>query len=554
MYSIGLDYGTLSCRALLVNIETGEEVATSVYEYEDGVISEKLPSSGEKLAFDWALQNPDDYITGFVKTIKDVLDISKINPKEVVGLGLDFTACTMLPIDRDGFALCQKPEYRNTPHAWVKLWKHHAAQDEANKINDMAVKMNEPWLKKYGGKISSEWMFSKIFQILNEDEKIYNAAYKFIEAGDWVVLKITGEEKRNACAAGYKAMWDKREGYPKKEFFKALDPRLENVVKEKLSEEVYGIGTRAGYLNEEFAALTGLTTNVAVGVANIDAHVAVPATTVTKDGSLVAIMGTSNCYMLLGKEPKMIEGICGYVEDGILPGYIGFEAGQSCVGDHFAWFVDNCVPKSYTQEAKERNITVHELLTEKASKLKVGESGLLALDWWNGNRSILVDVDLTGMILGMTLNTKPEEIYRALIEATAYGANVIVKNFEENGVAINDIVCCGGLAEKNPFLMQIYADVTGKELKVAKSSQTCALGSAMWGAVAAGKSAGGYDTIDEAGKKMAGLKDITYKPIKENAAVYAKLYAEYKKLHDYFGRGENDVMKRLKIIKNSIRE
>ncbi|MBQ0105952.1 MAG: ribulokinase, partial [Armatimonadetes bacterium] len=512
MYTIGLDYGTLSCRALLVNTETGEEVATSVYEYTDGVISEKLPVTDIKLGNDWALQNPDNYIEGFVKTVRDVLEISGIDPKDVAGMGIDFTACTMMPVDRENNVLCQLAEYKDNPHAWVKLWKHHAAQDEATYINEVAEKMGESWLAKYGGKVSSEWMFAKILQIFNEDRNIYDKADRFMEAGDWVVLQITGEEKRNACAAGYKSMWDKREGYPSKEFFKALNPEFENVIEEKMSGPVCSIGDCAGHLNEKFARLTGLSENVAVGVANVDAHVAVPAMTVTREGTLAAIMGTSSCLMLLGNEAKMIPGICGYVEDGILPGYIGFEAGQSCVGDHFDWFVKNCVPQSYYDEAKEKGISIHKLLREKSINMKPGESGLLALDWWNGNRSVLVDVDLTGMILGMNLNTKPEEIYRALIEATAYGFNVIIKNFEEYGVKIKDIVCCGGLADKDPMLMQIYADVTGKELKVAKSSQTCALGSAMWGAVAAGKSGGGYDTIEEACEKMAGLKDTVYRP------------------------------------------
>jgi len=549
-YSIGLDYGTLSCRALLVEVETGKEVATAVYEYKDSVIDEYLPSNGQKLPFDWALQNPDNYLEGLELTIKEVIKNSGINSSDVIGLGIDFTACTMLPMNKDGQCLCQTKDWKNNPHAWVKLWKHHAAQSEANKINETAEKLGEKWLQKYGGKVSSEWMFAKIWQIYDEAKDVYDATYRFIEATDWIVLQVTGNEARNACTAGYKAMWDKREGYPSKAFFKALDPGLENVVDEKLSRDIYPIGAKAGNLTEKWAKITGLSTNVAVAVGNVDAHVAVAATTVTKEGTLVAIMGTSTCHMILGKEPKLVKGICGYVEDGILPGFIGFEAGQSCVGDHFAWFARTCVPESYYEEAKEKGVSIHMLLTQKADKLKVGESGLLALDWWNGNRSVLVDVDLTGMLLGMTLNTKPEEIYRALIEATAFGTNIIINAFEENDVKVNDIVACGGLAEKNPMLMQIYADVTNREWKIADSAQTCALGSAMWGAVVAGKANGGYDTIEEAANKMARVKDITYKPISENVAVYKKLFAEYKKLHDYFGRGENDVMKRLKEIKS----
>lgn len=548
-YSIGIDFGTLSARALLVEAETGREVATSVYEYSNGVIDEQLPSSREKLPPDWALQDPRDYINALETTIPVVLKDSGVSPEDVIGLGIDFTACTMLPIDANGDPLCFDPKWAKHPHAWVKLWKHHAAQPEANKINETANKLGYDFLKRYGGKTSSEWFFSKALQILVEAPDVYAASDKLIEATDWVNLQLTGVETRNACTAGYKAMWEKAGGFPSNEFFKALAPGFENVVDEKMSRNIMSMGGKAGELTESMAKRMGLVPGTAVAVANVDAHVAVPAATVTKEGIMVAIMGTSTCHMVLGREPKTVEGMCGYVEDGILPGFFGFEAGQSCVGDHFAWFTENCIPASYEKEAKKRGISIHTLLTEKATQLKPGQSGLLALDWWNGNRSVLVDVDLTGMVLGMTLNTKPEEIYRALIEATAYGANIIIDAFDSNGVAVNEIVACGGLAEKNAMLMQIYADVTNREWKVAASAQTCALGSAMWGAVAAGKAHGGYDDITDAAANMAHVKDKTFKPNPEAHKVYTKLFVEYKKLHDYFGRGDNNVMKTLKRIK-----
>lgn len=548
-YTLGIDFGTLSARALLVEVETGKEVASSVYEYANGVIDEYLPSSGEKLPPDWALQDPRDYLTGLETTVPAVLKESGVAPADVIGIGIDFTACTMLPIDASGDPLCFDPKWERNPHAWVKLWKHHAAQPEANRINETAEKMGEKFLQRYGGKISSEWFFSKALQILDEAPEVYEAADRLIEAADWTVLRLTGIETRNACTAGYKAMWEKATGFPPNEYFRALDPRFENVVDGKMSRDISPIGARAGELTEEMAAKMGLRAGIAVAVANVDAHVAVPAATVTREGIMVMIMGTSTCHMVLGREPRIVEGMCGYVEDGILPGFFGFEAGQSCVGDHFAWFTDNCVPASYKKEAKDRGMSVHDLLSEKAARLKPGQSGLLALDWWNGNRSVLVDADLTGMMLGMTLNTKPEEIYRALIEATAYGTNIIIESFQSNGVAVDEIVACGGLPERNEMLMQIYADVTNREFKVAASPQTVALGSAMWGAVAAGKAAGGYDGINEAAEKMARVKDRTYEPNPEAHAVYAKLFDEYRTLHDYFGRGANDVMKRLKAIK-----
>ncbi len=552
-YSIGVDFGTESGRAVLVDVADGREVATSIYSYLNGVIDYKLPDSDVRLEPDWALQDPEDYLRTFQMTIPAILQKSGVNPADVIGLGVDFTACTMLPVKVDGTPLCVLPEFRKQPHAWVKLWKHHAAQPEADKINLTARQMKLGWLDRYGGKISSEWFFSKVLQILDEAPEIYAAADRMLEATDWVIWQLTGVETRNSCTAGYKALWSKREGFPDKSYFKALDPRLENVVDEKMTRIIQPIGDRAGGLTEQAAQWTGLKPGTAIAIANVDAHVAVPAVAVTKPGSMAMIMGTSICHMVLGDEEHIVPGMCGYVEDGIIPGFFGYEAGQSCVGDHFAWFVENCVPAVYVREAKERGIDIHQLLEEKAAKLKPGESGLLALDWWNGNRSVLVDVDLTGLLLGATLATKAEEIYRTLIEATAYGTRVIVDTFQDNGVPIHELVACGGLPEKNKLLMQIYADVTGREIKVSASKQTPALGSAMFGVVAAGKSVGGYDSIYAAAQKMAHLKDETFKPIPENQKVYEKLFAEYLRLHDYFGRGENNVMKTLKHIKAEVK-
>ncbi len=550
-YAIGVDFGTESGRALLVDVADGHEVATSVYVYSHGVIDERLPLPGKEVILepDWALQDPEDYIRTFQNAIPDVLKQSGVDPADVIGVGIDFTACTMLPVRADGTALCMLPEFRDKPHAWVKLWKHHAAQPEANRINETARARGETWLDRYGGKISSEWFFSKVLQILDEAPQIYAAADRMIEAADWVVWQLTGVETRNACTAGYKAMWSKREGFPKGEYFAALDPRLADVVDTKMTREILPVGRRAGGLTEQAAAWTGLLPGTAVAIANVDAHVAVPAATVTGPGRMVMIMGTSICHMVLGTEEHLVPGICGYVQDGIMPGFFGYEAGQSCVGDHFAWFVENCVPAAYEKEAARQQKDVYGLLEEKAARLRPGESGLIALDWWNGNRSVLVDVDLTGMLLGATLATKPEEIYRALIEATAYGTRAIVEAFEANGVPIHELVACGGLPEKSPLLMQIYADVTGRPFKVSASKQTPALGSAMFGAVAAGKAAGGYDSIFDAAQSMAHLKADSYSPIPENQRVYDSLFAEYVRLHDYFGRGENDVMKRLKRIR-----
>jgi len=552
-YAIGVDFGTESGRALLVDVSDGREIATYVHPYTDGVIDDTLPTSGAKLPPDFALQNPMDYIEVFKTAIPAVLRESGVDPADVIGIGIDFTACTMLPTLADGTPLCTLEQWKDNPHAWVKLWKHHAAQPEADKINAIAEQMGEAWLSRYGGKISSEWFFAKALQILDEAPEVYEAADRLLEAADWVVWQLTGQEKRNSCTAGYKAIWSKREGYPDASFFAALDPRFADVVDAKMSRDIYPIGDKAGELTEQTAEWTGLLPGTAVAVANVDAHVSVPAATVTEPGRMVMIMGTSTCHMVLGKEEKIVPGMCGVVEDGIIPGLFGFEAGQSCVGDHFAWFVENCVPAAYKREAKDQGLSLHKLLEEKASCLKVGESGLLALDWWNGNRSTLVDVDLTGLLIGATLATKPEEIYRALIEATAYGTRVIIEAFEDNGVAVNEIVATGGLPGRNQLLMQIYADVTGREFKVADTDQAGALGSAMFGAVAAGKARGGYDDIVEAAQHMARLKDTVYTPISENQTAYDALYADYVTLYDYFGRGANKVMKRLKKIRAEAR-
>jgi L-ribulokinase len=440
--------------------------------------------------------------------------------------------------------------FRREPHAWVKLWKHHAAQPEADRINQTASDRGEAWLDRYGGKISSEWFFSKALQILDEAPGIYEAADRLIEAADWVVWRLTGQETRNSCTAGYKAIWSKQEGFPGADYFAALDLRLADIVDQKMSRTVSPVGERAGGLTEEAAGWTGLPAGTAVAVANVDAHVSVPAATVTGPGRMVMVMGTSICHLVLGERPAVVEGMCGVVEDGILPGLYGYEAGQSAVGDIFAWFVDNLVPPEYHEQAERDGIDVHAVLEREADRLRPGQSGLVALDWWNGNRSVLVDVDLSGLLLGATLATKAPEIYRALIEATAFGTRLIIESFEASGVPVGDIVACGGLPERNRLLMQIYADVTGREISVASSPQAPALGSAMWAAVAAGSAAGGYDRIADAAAAMAHLREERYLPDAARAAVYDELYAEYRTLHDHFGRGANDAMKRLRAIRD----
>jgi L-ribulokinase len=550
-YAIGVDFGTESGRAVLVDVADGRQLATSVTPYRSGVIDERLPSPNQDVVLppDWALQDADDYLDVLKTAVPTVIREAAVDPADIIGIGVDVTACTMLPATADGTALSMLPAYRADPHAWVKLWKHHAAQPEADRINEVARATGQDWLDRYGGKISSEWFFAKALQILDEAPEIYAAADRLLEATDWIVWQLTGVETRNACTAGYKAMWSKRDGFPDAAYFGALDPRFADIVDTKMRRDLRQVGERAGGLSPEAAAWTGLLPGTAVAVANVDAHVAVPAATVTEPGTMVMIMGTSTCHMVLAPDERSVPGMCGRVEDGIIPGLIGYEAGQSCVGDHFGWFVDQCLPGAYHDEARARGIDIHELLQEKAGRQVAGESGLLALDWWNGNRSILVDAAVGGLLVGATLSTTPVEIYRALIEATAYGTRVIIETLEANGVPVRDIVACGGLAEKSPLVLQIYADVTGRPFRVSASDQTPALGSAMFGAVAAGAAAGGYATIEDAARAMARLKDVVYAPSAADRAAYDVLYREYVRLHDYFGRGENDVMKVLRGLR-----
>ena len=544
-YVIGVDFGTLSVRALVADVKDGSELASADYVYPHAVMSENLPN-GRKLPPDWALQHPQDYLEGLTEAVHLAVKDSGISPDDVIGIGVDFTTNTYLPVDDRYEPLCLKPEWQDNPHAWVKLWKHHGTQSYAEQMEEKAIERGESFLKRYGGKVSPAWMFPRLLETLKEAPDLYAATAEFIEAGDWIVCQLTGQEKRSLGMAGYKAFWSKKNGYPSEDFLKSIDPNFEHVIDEKLSRDIYPLGAKAGVLNERGAAMTGLPQGIAVAVANMDAHVSLPAVGLTEPGNLLIILGTSACHIMLGAEEKKVPGVGGIVEDGVIPGTYGYESGQNCVGDCLKWFVENCVPAVYAEAARKAGMDENQYLTYLADKLKPGQSGLLALDWWNGNRSILCDYDLTGLILGLTIASKPEEIYRALIEATAYGTRRIVDSFEENGLPVEHVFACGGISKKNAMFMQIYADVLNRDIRIARSSQTPALGSAIFGAVAAGSQAGGYDSVEKAAHAMGGTSSTVYHPIEENVRIYKELYEEYLILHDYFGRGENNVMKRLR--------
>lgn len=559
-YTIGLDYGTNSVRCVIVDIADGSEVGTAVYEYPTGQAGIILDKADHNLA----RQNPADYIKGIEVTIKKAIGqakkiIKKFDAGQIIGIGVDTTGSTPLPVDKDGTPLAISAEFKKNKNSQAWLWKDHTGYAEAAEITEFAKKEHPEYLAKCGQTYSSEWFFSKILHCLRTDAKVFEAAYSWVECCDYIPAVLTGTQrpevmKRSRCAAGHKAMFnDNWGGLPAKEFLAKLDPKL-GELRGRLYDKTYTVETEAGKLTEQWAKKLGLKAGIPVAVGAFDAHLGAVGSGIAP-GKLVKIIGTSTCDMLVsesGKHLADIPGICGIVDGSILPGYFGLEAGQSAVGDIFNWFVNYIQPGGKAAGS-------HEALTKKAAKLKPGQSGLLALDWNNGNRTILVDQRLTGLLLGQTLHTKPEEIYRALIEATAFGALTIINRFEEYGVKVDEVINCGGIAEKNALLMQIYADVTGREMKVSRSAQSCALGAAIAAAVVAGPpkgetspKAGGHKSFAEAQAAMCGIKKTTYKPKAENNAIYKKIYALYKQLHDGFGTGVTaNVMKDLLNIKDT---
>jgi L-ribulokinase len=540
---VGVDYGTLSGRALVVRVRDGAELGTAVHEYAHGVMDDELAATGEKLPPDWALQDPADYVDVLRHAVPAALRSAGVSPAQVIGIGTDFTACTVLPATRDGTPLCQLPGLAGTPHAYPKLWKHHAAQPQADQINALAHERGEPWIGRYGGKISSEWQFAKGLQLLAEDPETYARADRWIEAADWIIWQLTGTETRNACTAGYKGIYQDGH-YPDREFLGALDPRFAGFAADKLDHPIMPLGARAGSLTGAAAQWTGLPAGIAVAVGNVDAHVTPPAAAAAGPGQMVAIMGTSTCHVMNASRLSEVPGMCGVVDGGIVAGLFGYEAGQSGVGDIFGWYVHNGVPPEYAERAARRHISVHELLSDEAMAQPAGAHGLIALDWMNGNRSVLVDHHLSGMIAGLTLATRPPDIYRALVEATAFGTRVIIDSFTAAGLPVTELVIAGGLM-RNEAVMQIYADVTRRPLSLIGSEQGPALGSAMHAAVAAGA----YPDVPAAAAAMGRKTDRAYLPDADSAAVYDDLYAEYRTLHDYFGRGGNEVLHRLHAIR-----
>jgi L-ribulokinase len=540
---IGVDYGTLSGRAVVVAVADGAELGSAVHDYAHGVIERELPASGARLPAQWALQDPDDYIDVLREAVPAAVAAAGIAPEQVIGIATDFTASTPLPVLADGTPLCKLDELRERPHAYPKLWKHHAAGGQADRINAVARERGEPWLARYGGLISSEWEFAKALQVLEEDPEIYERMDRFVEGADWIVWQLCGRETRNTCTAGYKGVFQDG-GYPSEDYLRALDERFANFVSEKIGGPLDELGGRAGGLTAQAAGWTGLPEGIAVAVGNVDAHVTAPAARAIEAGQMLAVMGTSTCHIMNGDELAEVPGMCGVVRGGVTPGLWGYEAGQSGVGDIFAWFADNAVPPRYHDEARAKGIDLHDHLSQLAGEQEVGAHGLIALDWNNGNRSVLVDHELSGLIVGLTLSTRAEDVYRALIEATAFGTRKIIETFEASGLPVRELIVAGGLL-KNPVIMQIYADVTRRSLSLIDSEQGPALGSAMHAAVAAGAHADIYAAAAAMGK----VRRDVYAPDEARAGAYDALYEHYSTLHDHFGRGGDDVMHALRHIR-----
>lgn len=543
-FILGIDFGTLSGRASVVRATDGLEKGAAITEFRHQVMDRTLTAGdGQKLPPEFALQNPQDYLDVLSDAVPRAIRESRVRPEQIIGIGIDFTSATVLATDAEGTPMCEKDEFRNNPHAYVKLWKHHGGQAQADKLLAVAQERGEKWLPRYGGLMSSELMLPKLLETFEKERDLYDATDRFVNALDWIVWRMTGNLVHAAGDSGYKRHYQDGE-YPTREYLEAVAEGFGGVFADKQPGEVRPLGSSAGELTEELAKVMGLRPGIAVAVGNIDAHVSAAAAQAVEAGQLTAILGTSAVYVVNGPELKEVPGMFGVVDGGVVDGLWAFEAGQSAVGDVFAWVVDNCTPAEYTNEAKRRGISVHDLLTEKAKEQEIGAHGLVALDWLSGNRSILVDNNLSGMILGITLTTQPEDIYRALVEATAFGFRRIIQSFQDAGVEINEIVACGGLL-RNQWLLQLYSDVTDLPMSVATTTQVGALGSAVYGAVAAGC----YEDLEEASRAMGGKRPAAYVPNPAAVELYDKLYAEYVELHDYFGRGANEVMHRLKAMR-----
>lgn len=542
-YTVGVDFGTLSARAVVADSRDGRILASCESAYAHGVLSETLPD-GTALPPQWALQVPQDYLDALTAAVRDAVAQSGASAEEIAAIGWDFTSCTVLPTDGDGTPLCTLPGLASRPHAYCKLWKHHAAQHCAARMEALARQTEQPFLRRYGGRISSEWTYPKLLQILEEDAALAEKTAVFLEAGDWLLWQLTGTLVRNSCAAGFKQFWAADGQTPDDDFLKLLHPGFPALCRRALRGEVCAPWEQAGTLTAEWAHRLGLQPGTVVAAGIVDAHASVIGAGASKPGQAVIIVGTSSCQLLVDDRAVSVPGICGYAKNSILPDMYAYESGQPAVGDLFDWFVRRCVPEKYAAEAREQDMNAHQLLTAKAAALAPGESGLVALDWWNGQRSPFVDDDLSGVMLGLTLRTRPEEQYRALLEGCAYGVRLIFDTYRKAGLTADEYIVCGGIARKNELMMQIYADVLGCPVHICESTQACALGSAILAAAAAGC----HSDMASAVAAMAAPRIRTYTPDPERSAVYDQLYAIYESTARHFAL-QSDALHRLMMLR-----
>lgn len=541
--TLGVDFGTESVRAVLLDLGTGDEIGESVWTYPHGIISEALPDSGVALPADWALQHPSDWLDGMTFVVRAAL--THASADDVIGIGIDFTACTVLPTTQTAESLCLQPEWTARPHAWPKLWKHHAAQSAADSINEAAADSRDLDLADYGGRLSSEWLLPKSLQVLREDPEVFHVTERIIEAQDWVTWLLCGVEARSAQAAGFKAAFRAEgAGYPSAAFLDSVEPGFSSLLS-KLSEDVHSPGARVGGLTIEWAERLGLPAGIAVATGNMDAQVSVVGCGTIDPGDMTIVMGTSACNLLVADANAEVEGMSGAVYDAVVPSLWCLEAGQASVGDLFGWFTRNAVPASYERAADAAGLDVHGYLSQQAARIPAGRNSVIALDWWNGNRSVLTDDNLSGVLLGMTLATRPEHVYRALLEAAAFGQRIILESFESSGVPVERIVTCGGLTHRSPLFMQILADVTGREILLSRSLQTSARGAAVHAAAAAGVAAGGFGSLAEAARELSSLGRAYHPDLRAHRA-YEAAYHDYRRLHDLLGRSNSDLMRGLR--------
>ena len=541
-YVIGVDFGTLSARAVLVELSTGAQVCVSEFKYPHAIMSKKdFPSA--KFPETFAMQHPGDYIQALKNVVSDIKAQTGIAKEQIQGVGIDFTTCTVLPIDENFQPLCLREEFKGEPHAFVKLWKHHGAEKEAELITKELEEYDAEMLSSYGGKVSSEWFFPKVLETFNKARHVYDKTYCFIEAGDYLTSLLTGNLQRNACVTGFKALWSKKKGFLKKDFWARIDNDFANTIEDKIIGQVLPEGQKAGVVNETGSELFGLSEGTFVAVAIGDAHASMPALSIAESGKLMLILGTSACHILIDEKDVSVDGICGKVQDGIIPNYVAYEAGQTCFGDAFEWFKNSALPKEYFERAESAGTDVFSYLNGLIKDDAVGQNGLLAIDWWNGNRTPYADFELSGVILGLTLLTKPEHIYRAIMEAHCFGTKRIIDIYRKSNILVNEVIVSGGIANKNPFLMQILSDVLGVKISVSKSKQSGAVGSAIYASVACGA----FSNLQDAAKVIAEKDMIEYFPNMENNKKYELLYEQYLKLTKYFAE-TNQVLKIIKKI------